>query len=216
MMPRQKTPVGIILRQLNSFSVLILNNVIFFSATTDTKADVSEEKDDGKSDEDNDSKSTEDDKSEDASEEKAQGDDGKPDESDEKSGEEEQSGEEKDAEKSEEDSEKSGESDADKSGEEDEKSGEDDSEEEDEVEAYIPRSRDHITEILGLDDSERTKTTFTLLDQATQITLKELKRIYENAIKPLEKTYKYRDLSNRHFGGTRYIHFKLISSFLIL
>lgn len=30
--------------------------------------------------------------------------------------------------------------------------------------------------------------------------LKDLKKIYENAIKPLENLYKYRDLSNRHFG----------------
>lgn len=30
--------------------------------------------------------------------------------------------------------------------------------------------------------------------------LKELKKIFDSAIKPLETMYKYRDLSNRHFG----------------
>ena len=28
----------------------------------------------------------------------------------------------------------------------------------------------------------------------------ELKRVYEGAVKPLEGIYKYRELSNRHFG----------------
>lgn len=74
-------------------------------------------------------------------------------------------------------------------------------EEQEYVEPYEPRSRDHITQILGLDDSEETKASFTLLDKVTTTTLKELKSTYENAIKPLEHLYKYRDLSNRHFGG---------------
>lgn len=34
----------------------------------------------------------------------------------------------------------------------------------------------------------------------TDKTLKELKKVYEQAIKPLETTYRYRELSNRHFG----------------
>ena len=34
----------------------------------------------------------------------------------------------------------------------------------------------------------------------TEKTLKELKKIYEHAIRPLETTYQYRELSNRHFG----------------
>lgn len=38
------------------------------------------------------------------------------------------------------------------------------------------------------------------LNKASEFVLKELKRIYETAIKPLETLYKYRDLSNRHFG----------------
>ena len=31
-------------------------------------------------------------------------------------------------------------------------------------------------------------------------TLKELKTIYENSVKPLEDLYAYKELSNRHFG----------------
>lgn len=38
------------------------------------------------------------------------------------------------------------------------------------------------------------------LEKVADKTLQDLKRIYENAIKPLEALYKYRDLSNRHFG----------------
>lgn len=33
-----------------------------------------------------------------------------------------------------------------------------------------------------------------------EIILRDIKRIYENAVKPLETLYKYRDLSNRHFS----------------
>lgn len=36
--------------------------------------------------------------------------------------------------------------------------------------------------------------------KVADVILKDLKRIYENAIKPLETLYKYRDLSNRHFS----------------
>lgn len=32
------------------------------------------------------------------------------------------------------------------------------------------------------------------------VILKDLKKVFDNAIKPLETLYKYRDLSNRHFG----------------
>lgn len=60
------------------------------------------------------------------------------------------------------------------------------------------RSRDHIDQILHLDsDSEDTEE---VIAKAAEKTLNELKRIYESAIKPLETLYKYRDLSNRHFG----------------
>lgn len=38
------------------------------------------------------------------------------------------------------------------------------------------------------------------LHKVADVILKDLKRIYETNIKPLETTYKYRDLSNRHFG----------------
>lgn len=38
------------------------------------------------------------------------------------------------------------------------------------------------------------------LEKIADKTLNDLKKIYENAIKPLETLYKYRDLSNRHFG----------------
>lgn len=38
------------------------------------------------------------------------------------------------------------------------------------------------------------------IDNVAKIILRDIKRTYENAIKPLETLYKYRDLSNRHFG----------------
>lgn len=40
------------------------------------------------------------------------------------------------------------------------------------------------------------------LQKTAEVTLNNLKKIYENAIKPLETLYKYRDLSNRHFGDS--------------
>lgn len=40
------------------------------------------------------------------------------------------------------------------------------------------------------------------LQKTAENTLNNLKKIYENAIKPLETLYKYRDLSNRHFGDS--------------
>lgn len=62
----------------------------------------------------------------------------------------------------------------------------------------VLRSRDHIDAILHLDSSSIEKEQ--AIEKAADVTLKELKKIYENAIKPLETLYKYRDLSNRHFG----------------
>lgn len=44
------------------------------------------------------------------------------------------------------------------------------------------------------------KFTENALKRTGDVVLKELKRIYDNAIKPLETMYKYRDLSNRHYG----------------
>ncbi|CAG7821224.1 unnamed protein product, partial [Allacma fusca] len=78
-------------------------------------------------------------------------------------------------------------------------STEDDDDDSDEN-SYVPRSREHLDRILALADTEKSKELSTLVDKATQTTLKELKSVYENAIKPLETLYKYRDLSNRHFG----------------
>lgn len=60
------------------------------------------------------------------------------------------------------------------------------------------RDRSHIGEILRLDDDAEEKEQ--AINKVADVILKELKRIYENAIKPLETLYKYRDLSNRHFG----------------
>lgn len=60
------------------------------------------------------------------------------------------------------------------------------------------RDRKHINELLQLDDQfeRRGKAA----DRVAEVILKDIKKIYENAIKPLEGLYKYRDLSNRHFG----------------
>ncbi|KAI5703384.1 hypothetical protein M8J75_011187 [Diaphorina citri] len=60
------------------------------------------------------------------------------------------------------------------------------------------RDKRHVHGILKLD--EEFKEEEELLAKTIETTLKELKRLYDNAIKPLEITYKYRDLSNRHFA----------------
>ncbi|CAD6992417.1 sarcalumenin [Ceratitis capitata] len=90
----------------------------------------------------------------------------------------------------------------DKDGEEDD-SKEDDTKPEDELlwEGEIPaqlRSRSHITELLQLNDEFNAREK--AVDNVAEIILRDIKRIYESAIKPLETLYKYRDLSNRHFG----------------
>lgn len=60
------------------------------------------------------------------------------------------------------------------------------------------RSRDHIKQILRLDeDASESEIT---IERSADIILRDLKRLYENSIKPLEGLFKYRDLSNRHFG----------------
>lgn len=56
-----------------------------------------------------------------------------------------------------------------------------------------------MSEILHLDDESSGSEL--ALAKAADSTLRELKRLYDTAIKPLEILYKYRDLSNRHFGG---------------
>ncbi|KAJ8975813.1 hypothetical protein NQ317_013744 [Molorchus minor] len=74
-------------------------------------------------------------------------------------------------------------------------------EEELSVDIEIPtelRPRDQVEKLLKLDD--QSSETETIINKVSAITLKELKKLYENAIKPLEVLYKYRDLSNRHFG----------------
>ncbi|XP_049885447.1 sarcalumenin [Pectinophora gossypiella] len=60
------------------------------------------------------------------------------------------------------------------------------------------RSRDHINQILRLD--EEASEAEILIERSADIVLRDLKKLYENSIKPLEALYKYRDLSNRHFG----------------
>ncbi|XP_046972263.1 sarcalumenin [Vanessa cardui] len=60
------------------------------------------------------------------------------------------------------------------------------------------RSRDHIIQILRLD--EEASESELIVEKSADIVLRDLKKLYENAIKPLETLYKYRDLSNRHFG----------------
>uniref|UniRef100_A0AAG5CT06 Dynamin-type G domain-containing protein n=1 Tax=Anopheles atroparvus TaxID=41427 RepID=A0AAG5CT06_ANOAO len=60
------------------------------------------------------------------------------------------------------------------------------------------RDTSHIYELLNINDeaSAREKA----LQDTADVILRDLKRIYDNSIKPLETLYKYRDLSNRHFG----------------
>lgn len=60
------------------------------------------------------------------------------------------------------------------------------------------RPREHVEQLLKL-DKEHSETE-SIINRVSEMTLKELKKLYENAIKPLEVLYKYRDLSNRHFG----------------
>lgn len=78
------------------------------------------------------------------------------------------------------------------------------------------RPRDHINQLLKLDEENEEKER--AIQREADIILRDLKRLYDNAIKPLETMYKYRDLSNRHFGGktlklivlfiVQFIHFK--------
>ncbi|KAL7729460.1 hypothetical protein ACLKA6_009021 [Drosophila palustris] len=86
---------------------------------------------------------------------------------------------------------------------EDDDDEEDDTKPEDELlwEGAIPRnrrSRQHITELLQLDEEFNAREKAT--DNVAEIILRDIKKIYENAVKPLETVYKYRDLSNRHFS----------------
>ncbi|EFN90013.1 Sarcalumenin [Harpegnathos saltator] len=60
------------------------------------------------------------------------------------------------------------------------------------------RPRDHINQLLKLDEENEEKER--AVQRVADIILRELKRLYDNAIQPLEAMYRYRDLSNRHFG----------------
>lgn len=60
------------------------------------------------------------------------------------------------------------------------------------------RSHEHVDSLLGLNGEAVIKET--ALRKTGDVILKELKKVYDNAIKPLEGLYKYRELSNRHFG----------------
>lgn len=60
------------------------------------------------------------------------------------------------------------------------------------------RSREHMAQILRLNAEKEEQEK--LLSKTIENTLRELKKLYDIAIKPLEILYKYRDLSNRHFG----------------
>ena len=67
------------------------------------------------------------------------------------------------------------------------------------------RSREHITQILGLDEPSNAA-----ILTVTETTLKDLKKVYETSIKELEKMYKYKELSNRHFGDPEIFNKPLI------
>jgi len=67
------------------------------------------------------------------------------------------------------------------------------------------RSRDHITQILALEEPAHDGVL-----KVTETTLKELKKVYEHSIKDLEKAYKYRELSHRHFGDPEMFNKPLI------
>lgn len=62
------------------------------------------------------------------------------------------------------------------------------------------RPIDHIRQLLKLDDDHLQSEK--IINGIAEITLRDLKKLYESAIKPLETLYKYRDLSNRHFGDS--------------
>ncbi|XP_035903885.1 sarcalumenin-like isoform X2 [Anopheles stephensi] len=69
------------------------------------------------------------------------------------------------------------------------------------LEYQIPsnlRDTTHIYELLNINDDAPAREK--ALQETADVILRDLKRIYDNSIKPLETLYKYRDLSNRHFG----------------
>ncbi|XP_065077042.1 uncharacterized protein LOC135700422 isoform X4 [Ochlerotatus camptorhynchus] len=60
------------------------------------------------------------------------------------------------------------------------------------------RDTSHVYELLHINDQSAQKEE--ALQKVAGVILRDLKKIYDTAIKPLENLYKYRDLSNRHFG----------------
>ncbi|XP_058813178.1 probable serine/threonine-protein kinase kinX isoform X5 [Topomyia yanbarensis] len=60
------------------------------------------------------------------------------------------------------------------------------------------RDTSHIYELLNINEEAAEKEN--ALNKVADVILRDLKKIYDTAIKPLETLYKYRDLSNRHFG----------------
>ncbi|XP_053698196.1 sarcalumenin [Sabethes cyaneus] len=60
------------------------------------------------------------------------------------------------------------------------------------------RDTSHIYELLNINEEAAEKEK--ALNKVADVILRDLKKIYDTAIKPLEALYKYRDLSNRHFG----------------
>ncbi|XP_055541718.1 uncharacterized protein LOC129727663 isoform X1 [Wyeomyia smithii] len=60
------------------------------------------------------------------------------------------------------------------------------------------RDTSHIYELLNINEKAADKEK--ALNRVADVILRDLKKIYDTAIKPLETLYKYRDLSNRHFG----------------
>lgn len=71
--------------------------------------------------------------------------------------------------------------------------------EDDEKEVEL-RPRDHVAQLLKL--GRESEDFDKVSEKNSEILLKDLKKLYENAIRPLETLYKYRDLSNRHFGDS--------------
>ncbi|KAB0801295.1 hypothetical protein PPYR_05649 [Photinus pyralis] len=71
---------------------------------------------------------------------------------------------------------------------------------EDDEEEVELRPRDHVAQLLklGTESEDFDKVS----EKNSEILLRDLKKLYENAIRPLETLYKYRDLSNRHFGDS--------------
>ena len=70
------------------------------------------------------------------------------------------------------------------------------------------RPRGHIDQLLRVDEENEEKEK--AITKAAEVVLKDLKKLYDTAIQPLESLYKYRDLSNRHFGGQYNIQITLL------